>query len=209
MDVLPLLDELRIHAKNGLRYADDPYDEHRYGRILDLVSEYYAESIDLPAEDAKDRLRRDLGHVTPNVGAEAGLFDDEGRVLLMKRTDDGTWSLPGGFVDPGESPAETAVRETREETGLDVRVTDLVGVYHRPPAGGATPHGHVVVCYLCDREDGTLTLSHEGAELAYRNVEDVTNWHHDHREFARDAVEGRSEDRVTGRRSGTRRATRR
>ncbi|MCH7662017.1 MAG: NUDIX hydrolase N-terminal domain-containing protein [Euryarchaeota archaeon] len=189
MDLLPLLDELRIHAKNGLKYADDPYDEHRYGRTLDLVSEYYGEAVDLPPEEAKDRLRRDLGYVTPNVGGEAAIFDGEGRILLMKRDDDGTWCLPCGFVDPGESPEETAVREVREETGLDVRVIDLIGVYPCSPNATTSPHGHVAVCYLCEREGGDLELSHEGDALDYREIDEVQNWHRYHEEFATDAWE--------------------
>ena len=189
MDLLPLLDELRIHAKNGLKYADDPYDEHRYGRILDLVSEYYGEAVDLPPEEAKDRLRRDLGYVTPNVGGEAAIFDEEGRILLMKRADDGTWCLPCGFVDPGESPDETAVREVREETGLDVRVLDLVSVYHCSPNATTSPHGHVAVCYLCERKGGDLELSHEGDALDYREIDEVSNWHRYHEAFATDARE--------------------
>jgi ADP-ribose pyrophosphatase YjhB (NUDIX family) len=191
MDLFSLLDELRVHAKNGLRYADDPYDEFRYNRILDLVSEYYGEAIDLPPAESKERLRRDLGYVTPNVGGEAVIFDSEGRVLLMKRADDGTWCLPCGFVDPGESPDETAVREAKEETGLDVRVTDLIGVYHCSPNATTSPHGHVAVCYLCEREGGTLSLSYEGTELVYRRITDVENWHRYHEEFARDAWERR------------------
>lgn len=139
MDPLPLLDELRIHAKNGLRYADDPYDEYRYERILDLVADYYGEILDRPSAETRDRLADDLGYVTPNVGSEAAVFDEDGRLLLVKRADDGTWCLPGGFVDPGESPEKTAVRETREETGLDAQTVDLVGVYHRPPDSETAP----------------------------------------------------------------------
>ena len=193
MDPFPLLDELRIHAKNGLRYADDPYDEHRYGRILDLVAEYYGETLDLPPAETRDRLAADLGYVTPNVGSEAAIFDDEGRILLVKRVDDGTWCLPGGFVDPNESPDETAVRETCEETGLDVRTTDLVGVYYRPPDSKTSPHGHVAVVYLATVMDGSLAPSHESETLAYRSIEDVSNWHRDHGEFALDARRVRSE----------------
>lgn len=187
MDLLAFLDELRIHAKNGLRYAEEPYDEYRYGRILELVSEQYGEALDLPPDDAKERLASDLGYVTPNVGAEAAVFDDDGRILLMKRADDGTWCLPCGFVDPGESPEETAVRETREETGLDVRIIDLVDVYYRAPSSEVSPHGHVAVCYLCEHTGGSLELSHEGTELDYRTIKEITNWHSNHEEFVRDA----------------------
>ncbi|WP_433112253.1 NUDIX domain-containing protein [Micromonospora sp. CA-246542] len=58
--------------------------------------------------------------------------DRQGRVLLIQRTDNGLWALPGGAQDFGESIAETAVRETREETGIEVEVTEIVGIYSDP-----------------------------------------------------------------------------
>jgi mutator protein MutT len=58
------------------------------------------------------------------------IFDEEGKVLLQKRSkDEELWSFPGGMMELGESAEETAVRETKEETGLDVEITSLFGVY--------------------------------------------------------------------------------
>ena len=59
-------------------------------------------------------------------------MDDADRVLLTHRADDGTWGLPGGGVEPGESWSQAAVRECREETGWLVRVVGLFGVYSDP-----------------------------------------------------------------------------
>ncbi|AEB47407.1 MULTISPECIES: NUDIX hydrolase [Micromonospora] len=58
--------------------------------------------------------------------------DEQSRVLLIQRTDNGLWALPGGAQDFGEYIAETAVRETREETGIEVEVTGVVGIYTNP-----------------------------------------------------------------------------
>lgn len=58
--------------------------------------------------------------------------DASGRVLLVRRADDGNWELPGGRVDPGESAAAAVVREVAEEAGLAVRVTGVAGVYSDP-----------------------------------------------------------------------------
>lgn len=187
MDLMRLLDELRIMAQNGLQYADDPYDEERYERILELVSQYYGENLDLPPEDLKHRFSNELGHITPKVGAEAGIFDEDGRILLMRRADDGQWCLPCGWVDPNESPAETAIRETREETGLVVTPLELVDVYHSPPGGRFGPHGEIVILYLCTVVDGSLALSHEGEELQYWELDNVPVWHKNHETYARDA----------------------
>lgn len=186
MNVLLLLDELRILAQNGLEYTEDPYDRERYERILELTSEWYGRSIDLPAEDVRSRIE-EVGHVTPKVSADAAVFNADGQVLLQRRSDDGTWSLPGGYSDANESPAETAVRETREETGLEVEPVELVDVYTRKP-GEYGPHCLVVHLYLCETTGGELTVSREGEELRYWDVDAVPNWHKDHRRMADDAA---------------------
>ena len=180
IDILPLLDELRIMAKAGLFFAEDPYDEERYERLLELVSEYYGEAVGLPPEETRDRLADELGYITPNIGVKAAIFDDDGRMLLMQRPDDseyvaGTWDIPGGAVEPLEPPAETAVRETREETGLAVETIEVVDAYFMDP-NPLNPHGHVLLLYLCEVTGGERRLSHEGAALEYWEIEDVPAW---------------------------------
>jgi 8-oxo-dGTP pyrophosphatase MutT (NUDIX family) len=61
------------------------------------------------------------------AGAAAAVRDGD-RLLLTRRSDNGQWCLPGGGVDAGERPAEAAIREVREETGLTIRVTGLLVV---------------------------------------------------------------------------------
>jgi ADP-ribose pyrophosphatase YjhB (NUDIX family) len=64
--------------------------------------------------------------------ANAVVVDDQGAILLIRRSDNDNWALPGGGMDLGESLPDTAVRETAEETGIDVEVTGLVGIYTDP-----------------------------------------------------------------------------
>ncbi len=80
---------------------------------------------------------------------------DTGRVLLTRREDFRVWCLPGGGVDEGESIAQAAIREAREETGWDVELTRLVGVYSLPDALPGS--GHAVVS-SAKAISGTLTL---------------------------------------------------
>ena len=63
------------------------------------------------------------------AGVGVVIRDELNRVLLEKRSDCGLWGLPGGRIEPGESARDTAIREVREETGLVVRITGLMGVY--------------------------------------------------------------------------------
>ena len=184
LDILPLLDELRTMALNGLTYARDPYDRERYERLLDLTSRYYGQTLDLPPAAVRARLAAELGYITPKVGADAAIFDDDGRILLMLRADDERWCLPCGWVEPNESPAEAAVREAREETGLAVQVTRLVDVISRPPSAAYGPHTTVSVIYLCTVVGGALRRSHEGLDLRYWPIEQVPAWHRDHRDYA-------------------------
>jgi 8-oxo-dGTP pyrophosphatase MutT (NUDIX family) len=66
------------------------------------------------------------------VGTGIIVRDERGWILLEKRRDCGLWGLPGGRIEPGESVREAAVREVKEETGLDVKITRLLGVYSEP-----------------------------------------------------------------------------
>ncbi|GAA0577335.1 NUDIX hydrolase [Actinomadura livida] len=58
--------------------------------------------------------------------------NDKGEILMIRRTDNDNWALPGGAIDLGESVTQAAIRETKEETGIDIEVTGLVGIYSDP-----------------------------------------------------------------------------
>jgi 8-oxo-dGTP pyrophosphatase MutT (NUDIX family) len=78
-------------------------------------------------------LRAKIGHdVILQPGVAAIIFNAAGQVLLQRRSDNGEWGLPGGIMEPGEEPAETLVREIREETALEVVPERIVGVYSGP-----------------------------------------------------------------------------
>lgn len=73
-----------------------------------------------------------LHNPTHRVGAFAIISDEQGRVLISRRSDSGWYNLPGGGVEPHESAPEGLIREVREETGLEVEVERLVGLYSKP-----------------------------------------------------------------------------
>jgi ribonuclease HI/ADP-ribose pyrophosphatase YjhB (NUDIX family) len=187
MDILSLLDEISTIARNGIAYATDPYDLERYDRLLALASTYYGQALDLPPEEVRRRLSAELGYITPKVGAHGAIFDEDGKILLVRRADDGRWCLPCGWVDPNEAPAAAAVREVKEETGLDVRVVQLVNVFARPSGAGFGPHSAVAVGYLCEVTGGELHISHESLEVRYWRIDEVPTWHELHRLYAQAA----------------------
>ena len=173
MDLLAFLDELRIMARTGVYYTDDPYDEERYERILELVRLAYEESLNLPAEEVRDRLGERLGC---SLSTGAAIFDAEGRILLMKRAGNGKWGLPGGLVEADESPREAAIRETKEETGLTVEPAEEVLTKYREPGEDDLAHRHVHFVYRCEVLTGTHQLSREGEALEYWEIDEVPAW---------------------------------
>lgn len=183
MNVLNLLDELQTIARNGLHYATNPYDRERYERLMQLVLEYYSQTLHVPSEEVSKRLSAELGYITPKVGADAAIFNEKGEILLVLRSDDQRWCLPCGWSEPNESPRETAIRETREETGLEVQALQLVDVFFRP-AGDHNLHSLIAIVYLCKIVGGRLQLSHEHLDVRYWPIKDVPIWHATHQEYA-------------------------
>ncbi len=116
-------------ATLGSHYASDPYDTARYAELGGIVHEMSAALTGVPADGVLDPYRDDSGHVTPKVDVRALVRNDAGAVLLVREVADGRWTLPGGWLDVGESPATGAVREVSEESGYDVVVRGLVGAY--------------------------------------------------------------------------------
>jgi 8-oxo-dGTP diphosphatase len=102
---------------------------------------------------------------TAVFGVNAVVLDPLGRVLLARRDAPPIWNLPGGKPEPGEAPWHAAVRETREEVGIDVEVVRLTGVYDRAPAGRS------VLVFLCRRVAGTPTTGAEATEVAWFPVD--------------------------------------
>ena len=118
-----------------------------------------------------------------SIGVFAILFDESARVLLCHRRDMDVWNLPGGGTAGRELPTETAIRETKEETGLDVVVERLVGVY------GKSDKDELVFTFLCHPVGGELTTSNETDACRYFAIADIpANTLPKHVERIRDAL---------------------
>ncbi|MCL8017440.1 NUDIX domain-containing protein [Streptomyces sp. AS02] len=132
------------------------------------------------------------------VAASAVVTDDKGRILLQRRRDNDLWALPGGGMDMGDSLPGTAVREVKEETGLDVEITGLVGTYTDPRHIIAYSDGEVRrqfnVCFTARISCGTLEISDESTELRFvESAElDALPMHHTQRLRLRHFLEHRS-----------------
>ncbi len=110
--------------------------------------------------------------------ASAVIVDQDGRILVHRRTDNELWSIPGGGMEIGESIAETVVREVEEETGLKVEPERLVGIYTNPRHVTAYNDGEVrqqfSICFACRIVGGQLLdQADESLEVGFFSPEQI------------------------------------
>ena len=119
-----------------------------------------------------------------------GVVIDAGRTLLIRRGSHplkGEWSIPGGLLEVGETIAQGITRELAEETGLEVRVVELIEVFERifpaPPGADGTPgdparpqYHFVILDYLCEKRGGTLSAGSDAQEFAWAREEELSKF---------------------------------
>ena len=163
-----IADELRAIATNGLHWAANEYDRDRYDRVLSLAAELLSVSDPRSATEIEQVFRGDLAVRSPFVGVEAAIFNDEGKILLVQRTDNQRWCIPGGLADVGESPSAAAVREAWEETGLRVRSERLAGIYDSRAIWSPDAGVHLYyLTFVCKPVGGELRLTNETIAYGY------------------------------------------
>jgi ADP-ribose pyrophosphatase YjhB (NUDIX family) len=105
------------------------------------------------------------------VAVSAFIQDDEGRILMIRRTDNDLYSIPGGQLEIGETLAQAAVREVREETGIECEVTGVIGLYSNPNHVIAYDDGEVrqefSICFRASPLGGDLRTSNESKEVIW------------------------------------------
>jgi ADP-ribose pyrophosphatase YjhB (NUDIX family) len=122
--------------------------------------------------------------LTVDVIIESGCPDDKEFILIERKNPPYGWALPGGFVDYGESTETAARREAREETGLDIVIVGLLGVYSRPDRD---PRGHTVSVVYVVRGEGEAMAGDDAAGLARFNAENLpSDIVFDHKEIITD-----------------------
>ena len=169
-------------AQSGLTYARDEYDRERYTELQTIAAEMMAVGGSGDVVAIQQLFAAQHGYATPKVGVRAVVIDDAQRLLLVRDMSDGCWAPPGGWADVGDTPAQVAVREVREESGYEVRVKRLIAVLDRDVQGHAPIPWHVYnIYFLCEVVGGVATTNHETRDVGW---------------FARDAMPELSRDRM-------------
>lgn len=131
--------ELAAIAQSGLTYVRDEFDRQRYLAVGAAARDLLQLVTAGPLPPLQQMVDPAGGHATPKVDGRGAVFDPAGRVLLVQERSDGRWTLPGGWCDVLESPAESVCREVEEEAGLPVRAVRLAAVLDRERRGHVPP----------------------------------------------------------------------
>jgi len=152
-------------ARTGLGFTQNLYERERFEEVLHVASDIKAAADDaLEVRREQDHFIQEWmesvgegvpGYVTPKVAIGAIVGDDEGRILLVKRPDSGIWLYPTGWADVGYSPAEVAIKEVKEETGIDCVVEQLIAVVDGQRMG-FTRFGMYMIVFHCRAVGGEL-----------------------------------------------------
>ena len=173
MDITKLVAELNAISQTGLNYCQDIYDQQRYERINELASIIASNFSAYKYEQIKEIFARDVGYKTPKVDIRGAIFKDN-KILMVKETSDGLWSIPGGWADINLSPSENVIKEVFEESGFNCKVLKIIGVYdnYRQGSEFVWPHIYKMIFY-CEIISGKPALSIETSEIEFFSQQDL------------------------------------
>ena len=147
-------DQLRGHAALGLHFAENVHERTRYTAIQNIAMALMASATDTPVADFEPLRDTVFACPTPFAVGDGAVIDDEGRILLIRRADNGLWAMPGGALEVGETPAEGVLREVLEETGVRAEAVSLVGVFDSRLCGTVSRHHVYHFVFLCHPLEG-------------------------------------------------------
>lgn len=182
-ELITLAQRINAQAQNGLVYSDNNYDTDRYEDLLDISHSIIALLTNNELKKVTESCLVEKEYVTPKVDIRAVTFNEKNQILLVKEKADGFWSIPGGWADIGFSPSEIAIKEVKEETGLDVKAIKLLAIldkkkHNHPPA----LHYVYKIFIQCEIIGGDLRTAFDILDVGF---------------FSKDEIPELSEERVT------------
>lgn len=169
MNTLFAAKELAAISQTGAHFATGQYEQERYRRIGELAAALLAVHSDVPVETIHAWSKEEFGYATPKVDVRAFVLQSNRVLLVREDVDEGRWTLPGGWADVNESPAESVVREVEEESGYQVKPLRLLAVLDREKQGHVPPFPYHIwkLVFHCEIAGGSPKRTAESAESAF------------------------------------------
>jgi len=159
--------EIQQLSQTGLAFAVTDYERQRYTRLIEIAAEIVANHTELEKESVHKVLMEQPGYATPKVDIRAAVIK-EGKILLVHERSDNKWAMPGGWADVGDIPSEVAIRETKEESGYDVKPVKVIGVFDANREGVKLEFFHAFkIVFLCELIGGEAATSDETQDVGF------------------------------------------
>lgn len=154
---LDIVKRIKAIAETGLVYARDAYDKERYEELREIGLKLMAYLSREPFTKLDSFFLPQLDYPTPKVDVRGFVLNERDEILMAQESVDSKWTIPGGWADIGNTPTEVAVKEIKEETGLDAEIVRLLAIYdkqrHKHPP---EPHYIYKLIFLCRVKGGEL-----------------------------------------------------
>lgn len=159
--------EIQQLAQTGLAFAENEYEKKRYDRLTEIAAEIVESNTQLEKESVNKIFMEQPGYATPKIDIRAAVIKD-GKILLVQETTDNCWAMPGGWADVGDIPSEVAIRETKEESGFDIKPLKVVGVFDANRVGRRLEFFHAFkIIFLCQLIGGEAKPSSETLDVKF------------------------------------------
>lgn len=164
--------EIQSLAQAGLAYTSNVYDIERYERLREISAEMISEKTNIPTEKVEELFCNETGYQTPKLDTRAAVFKEN--KILLTHENNGTWSLPGGWVDVLEPIKSNTEKEVKEETGLDVEAVKVIAIQDRNKHNiPVYAYGVCKVFVLCELIGGSFEENIETTEINYFSLNEI------------------------------------
>jgi ADP-ribose pyrophosphatase YjhB (NUDIX family) len=165
--------EIQSIAQTGLAFAPNHYEEERSKRLMEVASEILENYTNLTKEDTLKVFLKQPGYATPKIDVRSAVIK-EGKILLVQEAQDKRWAMPGGWADVGDLPSEVAIRETKEESGFDIGLNKVIGVFDANRRGRPLEFFHAFkIIFLADLIGGEPRTSFETLAVEFFDFDNL------------------------------------
>ena len=167
--------EIQAIAQTGLAFSRDPYDQERFAALRRLSARIMAARTAADPARIEALFDAEIGYATPKIGVRGAVFDAAGRILMVREAvDEDRWTLPGGWADVNQTPAQSVAREVFEESGYHVQPVKLAAVWDRARQQQPAEAFSVVrMFFVCTLQGGASATSLETSGVGWFAEADI------------------------------------
>lgn len=163
--------DIQAIAQIGLAYAKDKYDLERYHQLMDIAAKMMIKQSNATPTPIQTTFMSQKGYASPKVDVRAFIVENN-KLLMVKESQDGKWSLPGGWADVNHTPSESIIKEIEEETGFKAQADHLLALWDTALHDHPPQWPYIYKCiFACSIIGGDWRENHEILDAQFFDFE--------------------------------------